>query len=453
MTELKLPPHSIEIEGSLIAGVLLDPTKLDDVADRVAAEDFYSAAHREIFQVITWLHTTGRPIDAGIVWDQCDQTLVDGDYLLNLIENSRGTANLAYYADQVRQKANLRRLIACGTAIQDIGFSAEKTAAEAIQEAQALIFDIGQDESKDLLHIDEIGASVVREIEKRSESKGLCGMSTQFPSLDEKLMGLEPGNFVVIAGRPSMGKTTIAMNIAERSAVNGKFVVVFSLEMERESLVMRSYSALSDVHFAKLRRGALNDSDWPSLAKGAIKLKGKDLFIDDTPALTTSQIRSRCRRIQRKANKKIDLIVVDYIQIMGDTADGNDNARVTLISRNLKAIAKEFKCPLIALSQLNRGVEQRQNKRPTMSDLRDSGAVEQDADIIILMYRDEYYNEKTHLKNVAEAIIAKQRNGETGTVYLRSELEHMRFVDYSGDLPEKPQEEHRDDLDRQLGWR
>jgi len=229
--------------------------------------------------------------------------------------------------------------------------------------------------------------------------------------------------------------TTLGMNIAERAVLDNKTVLVFSLEMSRDSLMLRAYSSISDLHFAKLRKGAMNQEDWAPFTSALAKFKDRNFYIDDTPSLTTAQIRSRARRVQRKLSKPIDLIVVDYIQIMGDKVDGNDTSRITFISRNLKAIAKEFNCPVVALSQLNRGVEARQDKRPFMSDLRESGAIEQDADIIMLMYRDEYYHEHSQRKGIAECNIVKQRNGETGKVYLRSELEFMRFTDFNGQLP------------------
>lgn len=438
---LKTPPHNMEIEMAVIGALLTVPNTIDLIIDIASVDDFYSSLHQVIYKTCLSLHQSHKVVDTITVVDylsSSNQLDAAGgvEYISDLATNNRGSANVTYYAYQIHNKALERRLIMVANKIADVAYS-EIPTDDKIQNAQSEIMAIGQKNTKsDLTGVNIISRNLVEEIDRRCQlGTDLVGLSSGFKDIDNKTYGYEPGNLIVLAGRPSMGKTTVAMNTVERAAIDGKFVLVFSLEMPKESLLMRCYSSIGNIHFAKLRKGRLNDEDWPNFNQVVGKLKDLDLYIDDTSMITTSQIRTRSRRLQRKVGKPIDLIMVDYIQIMGDRHNGNENNRISYITQNLKSISKEFDCPVMAISQLNRSVDDRKNKRPYMSDLKDSGAIEQDADIIIFMYRDEYYNPQSDKRGVAEAIIGKQRNGETGTVYLKSELEFMRFVDFDGEIP------------------
>ena len=437
---LKAPPHSVELEQAVLSAVLSDPRAMDVVTDLISASDFYAPNNRLIYETSQNLFASGSAVDAITVADRLEnsgdiENAGGVDYLAELGAGGRGLANLEYYASQVRDKALERKLILEANRIADLGYNSSEGASAKIEQAQAAFLAIGTKRDKTaLVGMNQLLREALDEIDYRSGlGSGLVGMSTGFADLDKQTGGLEAGTMVVIAGRPSMGKSTIAMNIAEHAILNDKRVCVFNLEMPRKSLMLRTYSSVSGVFHEQLRKGRLNDDDWPKVNATVAKLKGKPLQIDDTPALTTSQLRARLRRAQHSGST--DLIVLDYLQIMGDSNRNGDVSRVTEISRNLKAIGKEFECPIIVLSQLSRKVEERANKRPMMSDLRESGAIEQDADLILMMYRDEYYNAESQFKGIAEVIIGKQRNGPTGTIHLKSDLARMRFVDFEGEVP------------------
>ena len=447
MTNLRVPPHNVELEQAVLGAVLTVDYVLGDVVDLVSPGDFYRLDHQLIYKTCIDLMDSNKVVDALTVVDRLQNigSLEDAggtEYLAELAGNSRGTANVKHYAEKIREKALERSLITAGMSAVDIGYNSDLSTDEKIQKAQAEIMAVGERLDKsDLVHVDVIAREVIAEIDRRAGlSDGIVGLSTGFADLDDMTCGFEDGNLIVIAGRPSMGKSLFSMNIAENVAMDNKFVLMFSLEMPRGTLLMRSYASIGGIFHNKLRKGTLDDAEWPLLNQAVAKIKSKKLWIDDSPMLTTSQLRTRARRIQRKQKQKIDLIIVDYIQIMGDVVDGNDTSRITFISRTLNAIATEFNCPLIAISQLNRGVDSRKSKRPFMSDLRDSGAIEQDADIIILMYRDEYYEDNSRFKGMAEAIIGKQRNGETGTVYLAAQLHYQRFRNFVGEVPNEPED-------------
>lgn len=444
VSALKVPPHSIEMEQAVLGAILTVPYIVDDVIELLATENFYRPEHQTIFKACVDLIADNKAVDTLTVADRMKRTgnLREEElvYLADLASSTRGASNVKYYCKQIVDKSLERDLISVSNKVADSAYNGSDSTEDKLQAAQAQIMAIGEDRDKtDLVHVNRIAREVVEEIDRRCElGDGLIGLSTGFIDIDDKTGGFENGNLIVIAGRPSMGKTLFAMNIAEKAAIDGKFVQVFSLEMPRNDLLMRSYASVGSVFFNKIRKGTLGEEDWPGFNHAVAKLKDTDLWIDDTPMITTSQIRTRARRLQRKRNKKIDLIVVDYIQIMGDSPNKDTNTRISQISMNLKSIAKEFDCPVVAISQLNRKVDERKDKRPFMSDLRDSGAIEQDADIIMLVYRDEYYNPNSSFKGMAEVNIGKQRNGETGIVNLVAQLSYMRFRNFVGELPDQP---------------
>jgi replicative DNA helicase len=438
----KIPPHNIELEQGILGGILLDSNILDEITEIIEEKDFYKNEHKIIFASFLSLSESRTVIDIlslSTHLDDSHQLEQAGgiDYISNIVESCASIANVFTYARMLKNKSLDRELIASAMSIGEIGYS-ETPTNEKIDQAQAIVMKIGESKAESgLTHADVISRQTIDKIEQRfNAGTSMIGLPTGFTGLDNLTNGFENGTFIVIAGRPSMGKSTLAANIAERAAIRDKSVMVFNLEMPRESVMMRSYSSIGSVLHDRVRSGQLRTEDWPKLTSAVARLKNKPLWIDDTPGITVEKMRSRLRRRQRDIGKKIDLIVLDYMQIMGGGgARDNPTSRITEISRCLKAIAKEFDCPLIALSQLNRGVENRTNKRPMMSDLRESGAIEQDADIILMMYRDEYYNEDSKYKGIAEIICTKQRNGGLGTVHVGSELHFSRFVDFTGTIP------------------
>lgn len=436
-TGLRLPPHNLECEQAVIAAILLDARVLDDVIEIVAADDFYRREHREIFQAAARLHERGQAIDALTVADSMDADSDAQEYLLACLEASPTTANARHYAQTVKDKSVLRGLISVGHKIADIGFDAELPPLEAVNAAHALMADVGEEaDDGEAVQADAISKALIDDIQFRFDNPdAFFGMRTGFTQVDDLTGGFEPGALIIVAGRPGMGKSVFLMNVVERATLQDKLCVVFSLEMPRKSLLERTYSSLSGVYYDQIRKARLNEEDWPKLSVAVGKLKGKPLWIDDSAALTTAQVRARIRRIERKAGRKVDLIAVDYLQLLGDQSRENETQRTTMISRNLKQMAKEFSCPVLALSQLNRDVEKASEKRPGLADLRGSGSIEQDADLVMFLYRDEYYNKNTRFVGIAELIVAKNRAGETKTIPLKSELGFMRFLDHLGPMP------------------
>lgn len=426
MAEAKLPPHSIEAEQSVIGGLLLSERAWDDVAGSVSDADFYREDHRLLFQGIADLADTGQPRDLVTLteWLRSRNLLERAGgavYLGNLVADIPGAANIRAYANIVREHSVKRQLIQAGDQITTMGFGADgRSADEMLEAAETEIFAIaerGRRGGQGPVPLKSALTKALTRIESLFENQGqFAGTPTGLARLDEMTNGLQPSDLIIVAGRPSMGKTSFSMNIVENVAIKEKIpVAVFSLEMSAEQLAIRMISSWGRVDQSRLRNGHLSEDDWPKVTSAVgIMNQNAQLFIDDTPALSPSELRSRARRLKREHD--IGLVVIDYMQLMQvpGTKENRTN-EISEISRNLKALAKELDVPVIALSQLNRQVEQRDNKRPRMSDLRESGGIEQDADLIMFIYRDEVYNEDSDDKGVAEVIIGKQRNGPLGT--------------------------------------
>ncbi len=435
---IRLPPHSVDAEQAVLGGLMLDNSTWDAVADRITAEDFYRRDHQLIFAVIAELASRSEPLDAVTVAEQLeriDQLESGGglDYLATLSRETPSAANIRAYADIVRERAQLRRLITVGGEITSNAFNTEgRSISELIDDAERRVFEIaesGRKAGSGFVPLRDLLGDVVDRLDLLHQNKGqLTGVSTGFTDLDNKTAGLQPGDLIVVAGRPSMGKTSFALNIGENAALGRKPtpVAVFSMEMSREQLGLRMVSSLGRINQGNLRTGNFGDEEW-SRINGAINMmKTAPIYIDDTGALTPTEVRARARRLKREHG--LGLIIIDYLQLM--QVPGNKENRATEISeisRSLKALAKELSVPVIALSQLNRSVEQRVDKKPVMSDLRESGAIEQDADLIMMIYREEVYDQNTTRKGIADIIITKQRNGPTGEVQLTFLGEYTKF--------------------------
>ncbi len=440
---LKVPPHSIQAEQSVLGGLLLDNQTWDSVADKVVENDFYRRDHRLIFRSIAQLAEKQDPFDVVTLSEILETTGELQDvgglaYLSMLARDTPSAANIVAYANIVRDRSVLRQLIHVGTEISDSAFTTEgRETADLLENAERKVFEIAEQRQRGqggFHSIKSLLAKAVDKIETLYELDGdITGASTGFTDLDEKTSGLQPSDLIIVAGRPSMGKTTIAMNMAENVALkSGMPVAVFSMEMPGEALAMRMMSSLGRIDQHKVRTGKLDDDDWPRLTSAINLLAETKMFIDDTPALTPTEVRSRARRLTRE-HGQLGLIVLDYLQLMQSPSSGDNRVQqISDISRGLKALAKELNVPVIALSQLNRNLEQRPNKRPVMSDLRESGAIEQDADLIIFVYRDEVYHEDSSDKGIAEVIIGKQRNGPLGTVRLTFLGQYTRFENFAG---------------------
>ena len=440
---LKVPPHSIEAEQSVLGGLLLDNESWEKTADFLVEHDFYRRDHQLIFRGIAALFEQSQPVDVITLAEYHDkrgelEQVGELAYLGMLSRNTPSSANIVAYASIVRERSILRQLIAVGTTISNTAFNPEgRTSEEMLDLVEGQVFEIAEKGAKragGFVQVKEVLSKVVDRIDTLFEQdSAITGLSTGFTDFDEQTSGLQPADLVVVAGRPSMGKTTFAMNLAENAAIKSKEpVAVFSMEMPSDALAMRMLSSLGQIDQHRLRTGKLNDDDWPRLTSAIALLNEAPLFIDDTPALTVTELRARARRLKREHG--LSMIVIDYIQLMQGSGGGSNENRATEvseISRSLKALAKELEVPVIALSQLNRSLEQRPNKRPIMSDLRESGAIEQDADLIVFIYRDEVYNEDSSEKGKAEIIIGKQRNGPIGTVALTFQGKYTRFENFA----------------------
>ena len=440
---LKVPPHSIEAEQSVVGGLMIDNSAWDSIADVVTEDDYYRQDHRLIFRALGHLSNSGAPLDIITVseWlakhNELDK--IGGiAYLSTLAQNTPSAANIKAYAEIVRERSILRKLIRISSEIGENAFNTQgRSSSEVLDQAEQLVFQISESNARGRVGFQSISSLLPRVVERIDQlyaSGGdITGLSTGFKDLDRMTSGLQPADLVIVAGRPSMGKTSFAMNIAENIAISGgKAVAIFSMEMPAEQLVLRILSSLGRVDQSKVRSGKLDDDDWPRLTSTMNLLNEAKLFIDDTPALSPTELRSRARRLKREHD--LGVIVIDYLQLMqvAGTRENRTN-EISEISRSLKALAKELNIPVIALSQLNRSLEQRPNKRPVMSDLRESGAIEQDADLIAFIYRDEVYNEDTPEKGVAEIIIGKQRNGPIGTLRLTFIGQYTRFENFIGE--------------------
>ena len=443
VTSLKVPPHSIQAEQSVLGGLMLDNEAWDKIADKLIEADFYRKDHRLIFRTITQLAKKQNPFDVITLSELLESThelaKVGGlAYLGMILKDTPSAANIVAYATIVHDRSILRQLIKVGTDIAASAYNPEgKETSELLENAERTVFKIAEQRQTgedDFLPIQTLLATAIEKIEILSEQEGsITGAATGFTEFDEKTLGLQQGDLIIVAGRPSMGKTTIAMNMAEYIAINGdKPVAIFSMEMPGDALAMRIMSSSGGIDHHKIRTGKLGEEDWPRLTSLLNLLADKKLFIDDTPALSPTEVRSRSRRLA-KDHGPLGLIVLDYIQLMQSPSSGENRVQqISDISRGLKALAKEMNVPVVALSQLNRNLEQRPDKRPIMSDLRDSGAIEQDADLIVFVYRDVVYNEDCPDKDLAEIIIGKQRNGPLGTTRLKFEGQHTKFSNYEG---------------------
>jgi replicative DNA helicase len=442
---LRLPPHSIEAEQSLIGGLLLDNDAWERVADIVAAEDFYRDDHRRIFRHITALIQQGKPADIVTVHESLQKSGEDEAaggiaYLAELANQTPSAANVRRYAEIIRERAILRKLISVADEIAASALAPMGRDAKTIlDEAEAKIFEIAEAGARAVTGFVSIGTALkqvvdrVQELYDRNASDDVTGVPTGYLDLDEKTAGLQPSDLIIVAGRPAMGKTTFALNIAEHVALHQKLpVAIFSMEMPATQLAMRFLASVGRIDLQKLRRGKLTDDDWARLSAAMGKLYDAPIFIDETGGLNPIDLRARARRLARQFGGRLGLVVIDYLQLMVGAKESDNRANeLSEISRSVKTLAKELNTPIIALSQLNRSLEQRPNKRPVMSDLRESGAIEQDADIIMFIYRDEVYHPDSPDKGTAEIIIAKHRNGPTGTIRLAFFGEYTRFENYS----------------------
>ena len=424
----KVPPHSMDAEQSVLGGLMLDSRAYDQVADRLHQEDFYRHEHRILFRTIARMLDQNKPIDVLTVSEalremhELDQ--VGGEvYLFELANNTPSAANIVAYADIVRERSVLRQLILAASDIAENAFNAQgRSIVELLDAAERSVFSISELGSRGSgpVNIKDYLANTMDRIDTLFHSTNpITGVPTGYHDFDNLTSGLQPADLVIIAGRPSMGKTTLAMNIAENVAIKSRLpVLIFSMEMPGEAIVMRLLSSLCRIDQLRIRTGKLADEDWPRISSTVSMLSEAPLFIDDTPGLSPAEMRARARRLA-KEHGQLGLVMVDYLQLMQvPGTNENRTAEISEISRSLKGLAKELHVPVLALSQLNRGLEQRADKRPVMSDLRESGAIEQDADLIVFIYRDEVYNEHSADKGTAEIIIAKQRNGPIGKVRL-----------------------------------
>ena len=445
VAQLRIPPHSQEAESSVLGGLLLDNNSWDKVGDLLVEADFYRYEHRLVFASITSLVNSNRPADVITVFEQLQSQgkaeEVGGlAYLNSLAQYVPSSANIRRYAEIVRERSILRKLVSVSDEIATSALNTNgRPVTNILDEAEQKIFSIGEEGSRmrqGFQSMDKLVVQLLDRVEEMSKNPNdITGVPTGFFDLDRMTSGMQAGDLLVLAARPSMGKTALAINIAEHVALHEDLpVAVFSMEMGASQLAIRIVGSIGRIDQGRLRTGKLIDDEWPRLSDAIERLKTVSLSIDETPGLTTSELRASARRLARSCGK-LGLVVVDYLQLMSGSGGGDGENRATElgeISRGLKMLAKELQCPVIALSQLNRGVEQRTDKRPMMSDLRESGAIEQDADVIMFIYRDDYYNKDSKEPGVAEIIIAKQRNGPTGTVKLTFLKPITKFESYAG---------------------
>ncbi|HOB20776.1 MAG TPA: replicative DNA helicase, partial [Candidatus Atribacteria bacterium] len=420
-----IPPHNIEAEQSVLGSMLLDKEAVAAATEVLQSDDFYVEAHKEIYEAILDIYDSGTPVDLVTVVEALRQrgsleAVGGGAYISDLSMAVPSTANVRYYIKIVEEKSILRRLISASNEIICDSYEAAEDLDLIIDSAEKKIFDISQRKNtRTFEHVKTILLETYNKIEELTKNKGrIVGLETGFTDFDMRTSGLQPSDLILVAARPSMGKSSFAINIAQYAAVHNKVpVAIFSLEMSKDQLVQRMLSSETNVELQKIRTGNLNEDDWMRLVQAAEPLSQAPIFIDDTPGISAMEIRSKARRL--KMEHGLGLIVIDYLQLMSGRGKAESRQQeVSEISRSLKALARELDVPVIALSQLSRAPEARQDHRPMLSDLRESGAIEQDADLVVFLYRDEYYNPETEKKNIAEAIIAKQRNGPTGVVEL-----------------------------------
>ena len=445
LESLKVPPHSIEAEQSVLGGLLLDNSAWDRIADFISEADFYRFDHRLIFQNIAKLISATKPADVITVFEMLQvagkaEEVGGLAYLNSLAQNTPSAANIRRYAEIVRERAVLRKLVTVADDIASSAFAPQgREVRELLDAAESKVFAIAEEGSRGQKGFQEIQPLLTQVVERidelyhRDSATDVTGVPTGFIDLDKMTSGMQAGDLVIVAGRPSMGKTAFSLNIGEHVAVEqGLPVAVFSMEMAGTQLAMRMLGSVGRLDQHRLRTGRLLDEDWPRLTHAIQRMNDAQLFIDETPALNPMELRARSRRLARQCGQ-LGLIIIDYLQLMSGSGGGENRAtEISEISRSLKGLAKELNCPVIALSQLNRSLEQRPNKRPVMSDLRESGAIEQDADVILFIYRDEVYNPDSQDKGTAEIIIGKQRNGPIGTVRLTFLGQFTKFDNFSG---------------------
>ncbi|OPJ55430.1 replicative DNA helicase [Alkalithermobacter paradoxus] len=432
----RIPPHSVDAEQSVLGAILLDKDAIIVVSEIITAEDFYKDAHKEIYESIMSLYSKSEPIDLITLTEELKKRntldIVGGiAYLTSLSTAVPTSSNVKYYADIVKEKSILRKLIKSSHDILELGYSGSENVENILEQAEKSIFNISQEKTSDNFKpINEVLMNTYDMLEEISRNKGsITGITTGLTDLDRKTNGLQRTDLILIAARPAMGKTAFALNIAQNAALRANAsVAIFSLEMSKEQLIQRVLSAQSHVELSKLKNGNLSEKEWPKLIEAMGVLSKLNVYIDDTPGITITEVRSKCRKL--KIEKGLDLVMIDYLQLMeGDNKSESRQQEISKISRSLKILAKELDCPVIALSQLSRAPELRSDHRPILSDLRESGAIEQDADIVMFLYRDEYYHPDSEKKNIGEVIIAKHRHGETGTVELTWFGEFQKFHD------------------------
>ncbi|RDY25507.1 replicative DNA helicase [Romboutsia weinsteinii] len=437
----RIPPHSVESEQSILGSILLDKDAIITVTENIRPDDFYKEAHKIIYECMIRLSNKGEPIDLITLTEELKkQGHLDDvggiSYITSLSTIVPTTSNVKYYADIVKEKSVLRKLIKASNDIINLGYDGATKIEDVLDQAEKRIFDISQEKtSDDFKSINLVLMDAYDQIEKLYTNKSdVTGITTGFNDLNKKINGLQRTDLILLAARPAMGKTAFSLNLVQNAALKGDAsVAVFSLEMSKEQLVQRMLATQSHVELKKLKTGSLDENDWPRIIDAMAVLSNTNIHIDDTPGIKISELRSKCRKL--KIEKGLDLILIDYLQLM--EGEGNNESRqqeISKISRSLKMIAKEMNCPVVALSQLSRAPEQRADHRPMLSDLRESGAIEQDADIVMFLYRDEYYHPDSESKNIGEVIIAKNRHGETGSVELVWLGEVQKFADKARDM-------------------
>ena len=441
----RVPPHSIEAEQSVVGAMLIDKDAITTASEIICGDDFYQTAYGVVFDSVVELFNEGKPVDLVTLQNRLKEKEVPEEissleFVRDLVAAVPTSANVKYYAEIVAEKATLRKMIRLNEEIANACYLAKEPVEAIMERTEKKVFELVQNRNTgDYVPIKQVVLNALERIEKASKSKGtVTGIPTGFIDLDYKTSGLQPSDFILVAARPSMGKTAFVLNIAQHVAFRqNKTVAIFSLEMSKDQLVNRLFSLESYVDAQLLRTGNLKDSDWEKLIEGAGTIGKSNLIIDDTPGISISEMRSKCRKY--KLEHGLDLIIIDYLQLMSGSVGKRSDSRqqeISDISRSLKALARELNVPVISLSQLSRAVEQRPDHRPMLSDLRESGAIEQDADVVMFIYRDDYYHKDTEHVNEAEIIIAKQRNGPIGTVTLTWLPQYTKFANSQKQIPD-----------------
>ncbi|GMA57341.1 primary replicative DNA helicase [Alicyclobacillus sacchari] len=436
-TGLRMPPQQVEAEQAVLGAMLISPDAVAEALEILEPDDFYRAAHQSIFRAMRDVYDAGNPVDVVTVAaalrtrDDALDAVGGAEYLADLAAAMPTALHVVQYAEIVREKALMRRIIAAATQIAEAGYAQEAPAADVLADAERVILELGQfQRTRDFTHISDVLQTTFERIEQLYESEGnITGVPTGYSELDRMTSGFQKSDLIIVAARPSVGKTAFALNIAQNVAVrSGLPVAIFSLEMSKDQLVQRMLCAEAYIDGHKLRNGTLDDEDWPKLSMGVTTLGNSPIYIDDSPGITVPDMRSKLRRL--KMEHGLGFVVIDYLQLIHGRRSSGENRQqeISDISRSLKQLARELEVPIVALAQLSRSVEQRQDKRPMLSDIRESGSIEQDADIVAFLYRDDYYDPETERQNIVEVIIAKQRNGPTGKVELVFLKNYNKFV-------------------------